>query len=307
MVNPVGPGAPYITPAILQSAQTGIAWDTIPFLNATAAQQTAEQLNICMRATAMVDKFCNTPLRATIDTETVYGPQDYRFTIRPDGVSRVILSRPPVVDVISGRYSPAASFPEQWTALDSTKFKVEQPLMGVYGTTAPSASADGGQAILVAPGLVYGPRRSVELQVTYLNGWPHTQLTAASVVNDTTLQVDDVTGWLGATGIVKDLNGQEAITVTAVSPSGAGASGPGTLTLSAPLAYAHAQGILVTTLPGQVEQAAILFATWQALTPGGTSVTAQDMPGSAHGGGTGGIDSYKADAEKLLAELRRVI
>jgi hypothetical protein len=307
MALAVGPGAPYITPAVLLSAATGIAWNTIPDMESTLEQQTAEQLNICMRATAMVDKFCNTPLRATIDTETVHGPEDYRFTVARNGVARVILSRPPVVAVLSGRYSPTASFPSQWTTLDASKFKVEDPIMGVYGTTAPSASADGGQAILVAPGLALGPRRSVELEVTYMNGWPHTQVTVAAAEGDSALQVDDVTGWLGATGTVKDLNGQEAVTVTAVSPSGAGASGPGTLTLSAPLAYAHAAGTLVTTLPGQVEQAAILFATWQALTRGGTSVTAQAMPGAAQGGGTGGVDSYKTDAEKLLAELRRVI
>ena len=51
---PVGPGTPYITPAVLRSAPTGIDWTTIPSRNADARAQQAEQANICLRATGLV-------------------------------------------------------------------------------------------------------------------------------------------------------------------------------------------------------------------------------------------------------------
>ena len=46
---------------------------------------------------------------------------------------------------------------------------------------APGGSADGGQAILVGGGYInkcYG-RNGWAIEVTYINGWPHTSLTAA--------------------------------------------------------------------------------------------------------------------------------
>lgn len=305
MTNIVGPGAPYITPAMLIAAPTGIAWSTIPTPRATPEQQLAEQLNICMRATAAVDGYCETPLRATIDTETLFGPGDFRFQLRPNGTAWLVLSRPPVVSVLSGQYSPSASFPPVWTQLPASAFKVYQPIMGLYGTSSPGTTDTGGQAVLMAPGTVNGSRGSVEVQVTYLNGWPHAQLMVASNAGDSTLQVDDVTGWLGACGTVMDSTGQEAATVTGVSPAVAGAlSGPGTLTLSAPLANAHPIGCLFTTLPASVIDAAILFAVSQALVRGATAMSAPGGSGSS-GGGSKSIDEYTSEAELKIHRFRR--
>lgn len=304
----VGPGAPYINPAVLLSAPTGISWATVPGPRATADQQLAAQLDICMRATSAIDTYCGTPLRATIDTETVRGPGDWRFTQRPDGVARLILSRPPVVSVISGQYSPTASFPSQWTALAGTQFKVEQPLMGVWGTTAPGAADTGGQAVLMAPGVLgYGGRGSYEVQVTYMNGWPHTQLTADAAAGATTLSVDDVTGWVGAVGTVRDTVGQETVSVVSTSPSGPTASGPGTVTLASPLANAHSAGTLVSTLPGSVVEAAILFAVSQALVRGATAVTAPGVPGASNGGGGMSKEELTAEAELKIHPFRRTL
>lgn len=306
MTNIVGPGAPYITPAMLIAAPTGISWSTIPAPHATSDQQLAEQLNICMRATAAVDGYCETPLRATIDTETLFGPGDFRFQIRPNGTCWLLLSRPPVVSVLSGQYSSSAAFPPNWTPLTADKFKVYQPIMGLYGTSSPGTTDTGGQAVLMAPGVVSGPRDSVEVQVTYLNGWPHAQLTAAANVGDTVVHVDDVTGWMGACGTIRDSIGQEAATVTAVTPTVSGAlSGPGTLTLATALTYAHAVGTLFTTLPESVIEAAILFAVSQALVRGATAIS----PGrsGSSGGGSKSSTDYAAEAELKIHRFKRVL
>ncbi|MGW7001428.1 hypothetical protein ACWGCW_01025 [Streptomyces sp. NPDC054933] len=306
----IGPGTPYITPATLTAAPTGISWGSIPNPKATVDQQYAEQLNICGRATAMVNGYCNVPLRATIDTEMVTGPGDFRFQLQPTGRARLLLSRPPVVQVISGQWTPATAFPAQWTAIAASQFRIEKPLMGVYGTSTPGGSGEGGQAVLLAPGVVnwaFG-RQSCDVEVTYLNGWPHASLTAAATKGAQTLTIDDVTGWTGAAGTMHDAAGQEAISVTAVTPSTTGAlSGPGTLTLAAPLNYAHQPGVLVTTLPGTVIQATIMFATSQALIRGATATTVQALPGSRSSSGTRGPDDLIAEARQMLQPYRRAV
>ena len=309
MADIVAPGAPYITPAILTSAATGISWNSIPSPSASPEQKLAEQLNICMRATSDIDGYCNVPLRATIDTETLFGPGNSRFQIQRNGVGWLLLSRPPVVSVLSGQWSPAASFPPSWTQLAADQFKIKQPIMGVYGTTAPGASGEGGQEILVAPGVIGMPQRDgIQIEVTYLNGWPHAQITTAANVGDTTVHVDDITGWAGAIGTIHDPAGQEAAAVKSVSPDTTGAlSGPGTLTLSAPLTYAHAVGTLYTTLPATVIEAAILFSVAQALVRGGTSVTAPPVPGSSSSGGGKSAESFAAEAELKLVRFRRTV
>lgn len=301
----VGPGTPYITPDVLTSRPTGISWATIPSQKATPDQQLAAQLDICKTATDLIDGYCGTPLRATIDTEIVRGPDDLRFVVQPNGVARIILSRPPVVSVLSGQIGMTATFPSNWTSLAADQFKVEIPLIGVYGTTAPGAADAGGQAILLAPGRAArnAGRYGYELQVTYLNGWPHAMLTADAAAGATSIQVDDVTGWTGAVGTIMDSTGQEAASVTATSPSGPSASGPGTLTLASGLANAHKSGTLVTTLPGTVIQAAVLYAVSQALVRGGTALSIQTANGAVHKGS----DDYSAEAELLIHPFRRTL
>ena len=100
-----------------------------------------------------------------------------------------------------------------------------------------------------------------------------------------TIAVDDCTGWVitpafpgmasGATGTVYDAGGQEVIQVTAASAT----AGPGTLTLASPLAYEHAAGVMVSTLPQSVEWAAMLFAVAVALERGATAMKLPEVPG----------------------------
>jgi hypothetical protein len=80
---------------------------------------------------------------------------------------------------------------------------------------------------------------------------------------------------MGATGTVYSAGAQEVIHVTAASA----AEGAGTLTLSAPLAYQHGAGVMVSSLPQSVVWAAVLFACDVALERGATSTTVQEIPG----------------------------
>lgn len=311
-------GTPYITPAMLVNAPTGVSWSIIPFPKATTPQQLAEQTNICWRATSIVDGYCNQVLRATIDNEQMSGPGNYRVSVENStGNTRVILRRWPVTQILAVQVSPNASFPRRWVTVPTGFYDIEHPVLGVYTNTAPTSSADGGQSILVAPGYagwVLG-RNGFRILTSYINGWPHTSATSAITAGATTVQVDDVTGWAGAYGTIYDGDKTETFAVSSVSattplalPNGVGTAqtGPGTLTLSTPLSSDHASGVVLTTLPGSVIWATVLAAMAQALEAGIVSVSIQNIPGSLTAGGHG-VSDIKTEYELLLEPYKRVI
>ena len=306
---------PYLGLSEMLSAPTGIDWTTIPSgSQVTPQQRTAEQLNILGRATARVDRVCNQPLRATLDYENVYGPH-FRATVETgNGNGRIILSRWPVLSVIAVRVAPANVFPRQWTQVPQGNWDLAVPPISVFGTIAPAAAADGGQAILLPPGWLNwaNGRNGWLIQVQYINGWPHTSLTADAAEGAMAVQVDDCTGWAvtsewgqaGAAGTVYDTGYQETVQAAAASVP----AGPGTLTLGSPLLYAHTAGTMVTTLPQSVIDATIVFSAAQALQRGATSTTVQVIPGGSGGGGAlGTITEYIKQGEALLCAFKRTI
>lgn len=316
MPLPVGPLTPYVTPELLINAPTGISWSTIPpGRDVTPAQHTAEQLNICMRSTAWADSYCNQVLRATIDTEQVFGP-DIRTTIENStGMGRIILQRWPVLQIQAVQISPAGAFPRQFTKLPAGFWDIDRPVVGLFGTNIASAAGEGGQAIVIAPGYLNWAlgRKGYVIQTTYVNGWPHTSLTAAVAIGASTLPVDDCTGWApftagtsGATGVIYDSGSQEVLQCTASSAT----SGAGTITLQSPVQFAHAAGTMVSALPASIIQACILFSASQALTRGATSTTVHSIPGQGATSGTAGVSgpsSLAKQAELLLDPFRRVM
>lgn len=285
-----------------------------------------EMWNMCARATAKVDGYCNQTLRATADVELLHGP-DYRVTVGPgaggmsmtpywlgsSGNARMILSRWPVLEVTGVQVCPNNLWPRSWTAVPTGYFEPEVPPIGVYGSITPGGSAEGGQAIILAPGYVdwtYG-RNGYAIQVFYVNGWPHTEISSNVLAGAQTLTVNDTTGWAitnyygvytGATGTIKDSGQQEVIHVTAASTM----SGPGVLTLQNALTYPHEAGTLLSTMPATVEQACILFCTAEALTRGATSTTIHDIGGHAQSSG-GDISGLSTEAELLIHAFRRTI
>ena len=259
-----------------------------------------------------MDAYLNQVLRATLDTEQISGP-DYRVTVMTGvGNGRVILSRWPILSITQVQVAPNGVFPRQWTTVPAGYYDIEHPVIGVYGSVAPSDSGDGGQSIVISPGYVNwgGGRNGVLLRISYVNGWPHTSLTANAAIGAMTITVDDCTGWAitgefgvtGAAGTIYDSGQQETVQVTAASVT----SGPGTLSLSSALTFAHAAGVMVTTLPQSVIQATILFSAAQALVRGATSTTIHAIPGTGASGGKGAEDLI-TQGELLLHPLRRTI
>lgn len=312
---PVGPGTPYITPSVLRNAPTGIDWSTVPSRTASNTARAAEQANICVRATGIAEGITNQVLRATNDTEFFSGP-DYRVTInRNTGNARILVSRWPILQVNGGQVSPDI-FPRAWVIVPANQFDIERPPIGLFGASQAADIAEGGQAIIMGAGFLrwYPGRNAYRIQVQYVNGWPHTSLTAAATPGSPqTVQVDDCTGWapsafdplpLGATGIFYDGVFQEVVQCTASSVL----YGPGTLTLASPLTFSHQSGTLLTTLPRAVMNAVIDLAASLALERGASATVIQSVSGgSGSSGGPIGVKELRQMAADSLKVYARVI
>lgn len=312
------PGTPYITPAMLQNAPTGVSWSIIPKPRATGQEQFEEQLNVCWRATSMVDTYCNQVLRATIDTEELSGPGAPRVGIQRGTCNGLLVMRRwPVTQVLAIQTALNRVFPRTWMQVPNGMFEIEHPLINVATDMAAASGPDGGASILVAPGYINWceGRNGWRLMVSYTNGWPHAGFTQDVAANATVLHVDDVTGWAGTSGFIYDGALTEQVSVLSVAatsplplPNGAGTArtGPGTVTLSAPLVNSHTHGTVVSALPANVLWATVLAAAAQALESGIDAITIQNLPGSQTVGGHG-VEELQMQYELLLEPFRRII
>lgn len=310
MPSVLGPGTPYITQDALQREPLGVGWDSLTPRNASPADLANVLTDICQQATALVDGYCDQPLRATLNTEELTGPGSNRVGVDPHtGVTTCVMRRGPVLQVTNVQVSDARSFPRSWTPVTSGQYQPAIPIIGMYGSSSPADSGEGGQAILIAPNWVTWDRRrrGYAIQVSYTNGWPHTSLTAQATASANTLTVDDCTGWApvaagqpGAVGVIYDAGFQEAVTVLSASA----VSGPGTLTLSAPLGYNHNAGVMVTTMAPQIRWATALLAASQALTRGATTTTIH-ATGGGQAAASKAPEELAAEAELMLVPFQR--
>jgi hypothetical protein len=222
------------------------------------------------------------------------------------------MSRWPILEITQVTYCPSNVWPRQWQTVPTGYYQPETPPVGIYGSIAPSGSAYGGQAVIIAAGYIdkrYG-RNGFDVQVSYINGWPHAEITQNATAGSMTLALSDTTGWaatsyqgqLGATGVIKDGGQQEVAHATASTTT----VGPGTIDLSAPTTYPHEAGTIITTLPANIEEACILFGVAEALTRGATSTTIHDIGGHAQSS-SGDISSLITEGELLIHPYRRII
>lgn len=317
-MRPVSLGTPYVTPPMIQSAPTGVNWSIIPRPKALPQEIAAELTNICWKATSVVDTFCGQPLRATVDNEQVSGPGSMRVGFQ-NGTGNTLLTmrRWPVVEVLAVQTCPSRTFPRAWTPIPAGLYEPTRPLLNSFIDSVSATMPDGGNQITVASGYVdwSNGRNGWQVLSSYVNGWPHASLTADAVLGATTLAVDDVTGFAGASAFVYDGANTEPLnmlTATATTPvalpgnAGVAHTGPGTVTLSAPTAYAHEAGTVVSALPANVQLATIWAAMVQALDSGIVSVTIQNLPGSETVGGHG-IEELTTEYEALLTPFCRVV
>ena len=323
-------GTPIVSPSMLTNAPVGVSWSVVPSPSATTAEQYAAAVSMCWNATSRIFTYCNQVLRSTVNTEMFTGPGMPRCNVdRNTGAGSLQVRSWPVTEVLAILISPSRAFPRVWTPVPAGQWDITHPLVNSGDSAAPTAP-DGGWSIDVAPGWIGcspsgrtpyggwtggGGRGSQRVQACHVNGWPHTSLTAPAEAAATELQVDDVTGWSGASGFAYDGGATEQLAAESVSamsplvlPNGAGTAqaGPGTVTLTSPLAFDHEAGTVVSAFPATVIEAAVYAAAAQALEGGIDSVTIQTLSGEHLTSGSG-IDDMLKQCEKLLTPFRRVI
>jgi hypothetical protein len=311
-------GTPYLTREVLFDAPTGCSWSITPSPDATEQATQAAVTDVIWRATSRMDTYCNQPLRSTVDTEYLNGPGMPRCNVDQDtGNGILVVKRCPVTDVLAILISSSRAFPRVWTPVPDGKWDIRYPLIYSADAAAPTAP-DGGSAIDVAPGYISwrkGGRGGQRVQVCHVNGWPHTSLTQDAQAGDTTLHVDDVTGWAGAAGFAYNGATTEQLAastaeanVPLVLPNGAGTAqaGPGTLTLTSGLAFRHEKGTLISAFPATLIEAAVYGCCVQALDAGIEALAVQNINGETVSSGQATKDIV-TEMELLLDPFRRII
>ncbi len=282
------------------------------------------------RATSAVDTFARQVLRSTVASEYLTGPGHPRCNVdRNTGIGVLQAKWWPVTEVLAIQVSPARAFPPVWTPVPAGQWRIRHPLISP-GDSASATAPDGGWTVDVAPGWISwngcgrgpvpgaqpggGGRGGQLVQLCHLNGWPHTSLTGTVTAGATVLNVDDVTGWTGASGFAYDGAATESLSALSVAaaspfvlPDGAGTAqaGPGTITLSSPLAFGHEAGTVVSALPADVTYATVLACAVQALTGGTDAITIQSVSGS-HSSPQPTADGMTKQYQALLSDYRRV-
>lgn len=295
-------GSNYITPRMLRSSPTGVAWDTLP---KAAGQSTDDVLvELCLQATSEADEHCFQDLRATLNTQVESAPS-IRCPLLPDGRLRIQLTRWPVLSITSVTVQSASDFQATPRAVrlgPPPDFRIINPLLGELGTVDPGSSGQGPTAIELAPGYVdrFMGREGYLVSTRYINGWPHAGLTEAVEANAGTLDLDDCTGMAGVACHLSD--GVESEWVTVLTTTAA--VGAGVATLLAPTQFPHDRGTLVSSLPPITRQAFTHFAIAAALNRGAQAITAPKMPSSVISTGAAAQQDHKDKARAILDHYR---
>lgn len=316
---------PYIIPAMLTNlAPFGIDWASIPVSGVGAAANVAALWDLCLLASDSVDTTVNMPLRATLDVETLMGP-DQRVSISGStGVAVALMGHWPILTVAGAQWTTTGGFPQVFNTIPSNMMAVGEPSTSFAisgGTAIPGGAGDGMNAIIIAPGYIdwTAGRQGFTVQIAYINGWPHAGLDVTAAANATSIHVDDVTGFAGTRPMLWDAGSTERVNVTSVTADSpltvfgnTVQSGPGTLNLSSGLSYAHTYAgpgpstCVVTAVPSAVRNAGYYFSAAEAMQRGSTQISMPVLPGSVMTAGQPSIASFIKQAELMLKPYGRV-
>lgn len=285
----------YLTANVLQFAPLGVNWKSVVSQAATAPTQPttgqiyAELTNIILRASALMDTYCQQVLAATTDSEEKRA-DDSRSGIDRNGYLWVHTDYWPVRSVSSFQYGYPALGGTTWTVSTLSDLLLYR-------------------SRIVYPGLL--PRRGVpplRIQYTYVNGWPTTLLTASTIVGATALPVADATGMVAGQSLtVYDGGNTETVTVAGTWTATTGAA---SVTLAAGMSFAHTiaartapqpYDVLVSALPPDVQTACLLICKELAEERGASALV------MGRTGGVAGVTPRETAAEKVPMEAQFVL
>jgi hypothetical protein len=247
-----------------------------------------------MRASGVVDNYCQKVLGATVDTAHGEARVQPHWSVGPR--IGVVVKATPVVQLVSASVGDTPGGLSPLADLTNVAFEenvIWVPLatgMGPLGTSLPGGVA---------------ARKFYSLQ--YVNGWANTTITTAAAAGATTVTVASATG-LGP-GMALNLQSKGASEVAVIDasftpqPTASNVAIP----LAAPTQNAYAQYDVATVMPQDIKEATVLITKALIKTRGDSAVVLNGM-GTAPGREQAleaGIGDDLGLAEYLLHPYRR--
>ena len=242
----IGNENPYISVAEYKQAPTALAISTL-VVGGNQAAQDAELATVILRASSYMNEYLNQNLVATEYTETQrirYSASGGYYALHPYNA--------PIVALSAFNYG---ANPNQLNALQDCSiawFEGQQIIIPGnqigWNYTSQGPLQFGGSI---------GQSNWTFTKYTYIAGYANTPTVGNSVFGATSLEVEDATGILaGEQYRIFDGANTERVTV-----SDSYTFGDTTVTLQAPMKYAHLEGATFSNLPNAIKQACILITS----------------------------------------------
>lgn len=280
---------PYLTIAEFKQAPTAIDVDDLVG-GGTSAINDQELANVIARASSWIDSHCGQVLASTRDSEAMRASIDRR------GMLKVHPRYWPVTQVVSLSYGP---LPSLMASVDVSTVWIEQqavvfPIMGFSAAFNGPIQFTGN----------YSTTQEQFVEITYVNGYPNSVLSASVASTASVLPVADMTGFVpGQDFTIYDGASTERVRVAA---SFVPDEGPGNLLLAAPLVYSHTASISASALPPAIKQACIYVTSAVLKARGNASlVMTQLTPSTFQTSNPSALADYNA-AVDILRPFRRI-
>lgn len=280
---------PYLTIAEFKQAPTAIDVDDLVG-GGTSAINDQELANVIARASSWIDSHCGQVLASTRDSEAMRASIDRR------GMLKVHPRYWPVTQVVSLSYGP---LPSLMASVDVSTVWIEQqavvfPIMGFSAAFNGPIQFTGN----------YSTTQEQFVEITYVNGYPNSVLSASVASTASVLPVADMTGFVpGQDFTIYDGANTERVRVAAFFVPD---EGPGNLLLAAPLVYSHTASISASALPPAIKQACIYVTSAVLKARGNASlVMTQLTPSTFQTSNPSALADYNA-AVDILRPFRRI-
>lgn len=225
------PSSPYLTVAELKRSPIYTQLQKL-VPGGSQADNDAELGRIIMRVSAMINGETRQNLAATVDVEADWA------TVSDFGELRIHTRGNPIISVVS---ILVGADPYSLSAIaDLSRLELDP-----WQITVPAGALGG-------VGGFRGRRRRVWAEWTYVTGYPVTTLAVPALAGATSVTVVDATGVVAGQTTLTVEDGKWLETVT---PSGVA----GNVLTVAPLEFAHQEGVGVSALPGDIQEAALIL------------------------------------------------
>lgn len=280
----------YITGQDFLNEPTGVDVSQLIPQGSNLSEQAA-LARLVANASSEADRICQKVLAATLDVVTG------QYRIQRDGTIRVPVPYSPLISVNAVSVGTVAGNMTALTDLSGVWLQRNVAWIPVPGSLLLGSFTSGFSGASARPGWVFA-------QVSYVNGWAHSTLSASTLAGASSIAPVNVLGFVpGLPFTVYDGQSTEGAQVASSYVVGSA-----TVPLAAPLTFAHGKGVTVSALPPFARQAVVRLSAWLVKTRGSEAIVLDSItgqPSRTQQIDPGGNPDY-AEAERALMPLTRV-